>query len=211
MGKITKIECQKHKERVNLYIDDSFFCGLMTETLILNGLKVGQSVDENTLKNVIFESEVRRGSDYAFGLVARRQYSSSEIAKKLKIKGFADDVCLAVVNKLIEYKYIDDERYASAVVASSGLKSRRQIEQKLKQKGISNSTIEKTVSVIKSADESSTIAKIIEKYSKNKEINSEFLQKLFRYLCQKGFDFDLIKSEISKFKQKGDFDDESWD
>lgn len=211
MSKITKIEYQKKNERVNLYIDGLFFCGLMTETLLANSLKVGLEVNEEKLKSVIFESEVRRASNYAFGLVAKRPYTSSEIVKKVKLKGFSDEVAKAVANKLIDYKYVDDEKFAESFVAACGLKSKRQIAQKLMQKGIEQKVIADCVSKINNDDESLKIERVIEKYCRNQKLTQEFFQKLFRYLSQKGFDFDLIKSEISKLKQKGGFDDESWD
>ena len=39
MPVITKIETQKNKSRVNIFVDDSFFCGLNKETAIIFKLK----------------------------------------------------------------------------------------------------------------------------------------------------------------------------
>ena len=50
MSEITKIEDQKNKKRVNIFVDDAFFCGLHKETAVTFGLKIGKTVDEKWLK-----------------------------------------------------------------------------------------------------------------------------------------------------------------
>jgi regulatory protein len=43
--KITKIEIQKNnKNRVNLFVDDNFFCGLSLETIVKNHIKENQEI-----------------------------------------------------------------------------------------------------------------------------------------------------------------------
>ena len=63
MGIITKVEQQKNKNRVNIFIDDSFFCGLEKETAILFGFKSGKIVDEDTILEAIKKSETKRAFD----------------------------------------------------------------------------------------------------------------------------------------------------
>ena len=48
MSEITKIEDQKNKKRVNIFVDDAFFCGLHKETAVTFGLKIGKIVDIST-------------------------------------------------------------------------------------------------------------------------------------------------------------------
>ena len=59
MPTITKIETQKNKKRVNIFVDGSFFCGLNKETAILFGLKENKEIDEQKLREAAFESEVK--------------------------------------------------------------------------------------------------------------------------------------------------------
>ena len=65
MAKITKIEGQKNKARVNIFVDEAFFCGLEKETAIIFGLKVGSEVDEGKLSKAIAESETKRAFNKA--------------------------------------------------------------------------------------------------------------------------------------------------
>ena len=53
MSVITKIEQQRNKSRVNIFVDDSFFCGLERETAAVFGLKTGKQVNEEYLKEAL--------------------------------------------------------------------------------------------------------------------------------------------------------------
>lgn len=207
MGVITEISSQKNKTRVNLFIDNSFFCGLMTETLVKFNLKVGLQVDEATLKSIIIESETRRGLNYAFLLVAKNQYTKKQIETKLKSKGYDKIVVSNILDKLEEYGGVNDESFALNYVNGSKY-SKRMIEQKLKQKGVEDDIIKNALNCLKSDSEQDKIATISAKYMKIKPLTRENLDKLFRYLVGKGFDYELIKCEISKIRSE---DYESWD
>lgn len=209
MGIVTKIEYQKNKTRVNIYVDGEFFCGLNSEVLFSNQIKVGSEVDEQRLKALIFESEVKKGVSYVFGLLAKRPYAEREIRTKLYQKGYSSETAQKIIETIKEYKLIDDSDYAKTYVDSNKTKSKREIEFNLSQKGIDKHIIQNAVNDIENDDEMAKIDIITAKYMKNKPKTSENLQKLFRYLQGKGFEFELIKNKISKLKEQ--VNDESWD
>ena len=209
MGIVTKIEYQKNKTRVNIYVDGEFFCGLNSEVLFSNQIKVGSEVDEQRLKALIFESEVKKGVSYVFGLLAKKPYAEREIRTKLYQKGYSSETTQKIIETIKEYKLIDDSDYAKTYVDSNKTKSKREIEFNLSQKGIDKHIIQNAVNDIKNDDEMAKIDIITVKYMKNKPKTSENLQKLFRYLQGKGFEFELIKNKISKLKEQ--VNDESWD
>ena len=209
MGIVTKIEYQKNKTRVNIYVDGEFFCGLNSEVLFSNQIKVGSEVDEQRLKALIFESEVKKGVSYVFGLLAKRPYAEREIRTKLYQKGYSSETAQKIIETIKEYKLIDDSDYAKTYVDSKKKKKKREIEFNLSQKGIDKHIIQNAVNDIENDDEMAKIDIITAKYMKNKPKTSENLQKLFRYLQGKGFEFELIKNKISKLKEQ--VNDESWD
>lgn len=209
MGIVTKIEYQKNKTRVNIYVDGEFFCGLNSEVLFSNQIKVGSEVDEQRLKGLIFESEVKKGVSYVFGLLAKKPYAEREIRTKLYQKGYSSETTQKIIETIKEYKLIDDSDYAKTYVDSNKTKSKREIEFNLSQKGIDKHIIQNAVNDIENDDEMAKIDIITAKYMKNKPKTSENLQKLFRYLQGKGFEFGLIKNKISKLKEQ--VNDESWD
>lgn len=209
MGIVTKIEYQKNKTRVNIYVGGEFFCGLNSEVLFSNQIKVGSEVDEQRLKALIFESEVKKGVSYVFGLLAKKPYVEREIRTKLYQKGYSSETTQKIIETIKEYKLIDDSDYAKTYVDSNKTKSKREIEFNLSQKGIDKHIIQNAVNDIENDDEMAKIDIITAKYMKNKPKTSENLQKLFRYLQGKGFEFELIKNKISKLKEQ--VNDESWD
>lgn len=209
MGIVTKIEYQKNKTRVNIYVDGEFFCGLNSEVLFSNQIKVGSEVDEQRLKALIFESEVKKGVSYVFGLLAKKPYAEREIRTKLYQKSYSSEAAQKIIETIKEYKLIDDSDYAKTYVDSNKTKSKREIEFNLSQKGIDKHIIQNAVNDIENDDEMAKIDTITAKYMKNKPKTGENLQKLFRYLQGKGFEFELIKNKISKLKEQ--VNDESWD
>ena len=209
MGIVTKIEYQKNKTRVNIYVDGEFFCGLNSEVLFSNQIKVGSEVDEQRLKALIFESEVKKGVSHVFGLLAKKPYAEREIRTKLYQKVYSSETTQKIIETIKEYKLIDDSDYAKTYVDSNKTKSKREIEFNLSQKGIDKHIIQNAVNDIENDDEMAKIDIITAKYMKNKPKTSENLQKLFRYLQGKGFEFELIKNKISKLKEQ--VNDESWD
>ena len=195
MATITKIEEQKNKKRVNIFVDDAFFCGLLKETAVIFALKVGKTVEPETLNKAVFESEVKRAFEKSMDYLSSRMYSSKEISDKLLKKSFEKDVCQKAVEKLREYKYIDDELFAKQFIEQNKRYSKLMIENKLKTKGISNSIINAVFSEFDDGNEYEICKKLAEKYAKSHDvISKEGKQKLFVSLARKGFGFDLIKS-----------------
>ena len=116
MGIITKIELQKNKNRVNIFIDDSFFCGLEKETAIGFGFKQGKFVEEETILEAIESSEVKRAFEKIMSYVLTRIYSQKEIEEKLQKKGFDERVISKAILKGIEYGYINDDHYTKIYI-----------------------------------------------------------------------------------------------
>ena len=50
---------KNNKTRVNVYVDDEFYCGMEAITALAVGLKEGKEVTVDQLNEGIFQSEVR--------------------------------------------------------------------------------------------------------------------------------------------------------
>jgi regulatory protein len=112
MSVITKIEDQKNKKRVNIFVDDAFFCGLLKETAVIFKLKVGKEIDETVLKEAVFSSEVKSAFDKASDYLGLRMHTKKELFNKLLKKGYEKDVIEQAIKKLEEYHYVDDGLFA---------------------------------------------------------------------------------------------------
>ena len=91
MKKITKIEIQKkRKNRVSIFLDDTFFCGVPQELLSKLDLYKGKEVDEDEIRKLIEEKECAEAKQKVLRLFNRRVYSEQEIRVKLEKKGYEE-------------------------------------------------------------------------------------------------------------------------
>lgn len=201
MAVITKIEEQKNKKRVNIFVDNAFFCGINKETAILFRLKEDSEIDENTLKNAIFESEVKSAFEKAIDYISSRIHTKKELFDKLFKKGFEKKVIDSAIFKLEEYNYVNDELFAKTFVQENYKYSKKMLENKLKQKGVSSEIISNVLELNTDEKEEELCEKQLKKLLKSKNKNDfskEELQKIYMSLFRKGFEFDLIKKVCRK-------------
>lgn len=193
MAIITEIKLQaKNKERVNVYLDDNFFCGLELETVMKHQLKEGQTIEVEKLEVIQFESEKQVAFQKSLNLISRYVKTKKQMKDYLKQKGYTTSVIEYVIKKLEEYNYINDEVYAKTYVTlnakTSGIKKLRQ---DLMVKGVEKSLVEKALNELD--DQADFIKKLAEKYMNNKEKNKKNYAKLYAYLMRRGFTYEQIE------------------
>ena len=203
MPQITKIETQKNKTRVNIFVDDSFFCGLNKETAVAFRLKEGMEIEENKLKHAIFESEVKSAFEKGLDILGRRMHSKSEISNKLALKGFSKEVVGEVIKRLEEYHYVDDRLFAKQFAQENSLLSKKMLSQKLFQKGISRDIIFEIIEDKTPDDEFEQCMRQANKYLRSKQLKTrEDVAKLQMSLARKGFEFEIIKKICAQLNLK---------
>lgn len=135
------------------------------------------------------------------GLISKKCYTKSEIEKKLKAKTSDTNKINAIIAKLEEYKYVDDEAYAKRFLEIKiKEKSLREIEYKLIQKGIKKELVYKIIGECEPSDEACRVT--AEKYMRNKPLSLERVQKLYAYLFGKGFESSEIANVVNVYKRK---------
>lgn len=199
MKTITELKTQaKNKKRVSVYLDGKYYCGLDLATVVKNRLKVGVQIDEQTLINIQMESELQACFDSALNLISVSLKTEKEVESRLVKKGYLPEIVSRAIEKVKLYGFLNDEEYAKKYAQSySKTKGKRLIGLQLKQKGVSTEDVETAISEIENQGESAKI--LAEKYLKNKEIDKKILQKCYKYLLSKGFDYDDAKYAISSF------------
>lgn len=209
MQTVTKLEYQKNnKERVNVYLDGSFFAGMSLENVIKFSLKEGKEVDEQKLKELLFEENKQKAFQKSTDLISKFVKTEKQIKDYLKEKSFDEQVIFETVDKLKEYGFINDQAYVESYVGfKKNVCGAKKIKQELFAKGISKKLIDR-VDELLGEEGTSACESIAEKYMKNKEKTFENKVKLNRYLLSKGFDYADINKVISKIIKDGD--DEGW-
>lgn len=195
---ITKIEVQKrNKNRVNLYLNDEFFCGLSLETVVRNHLKEGQNISEQDVEYLKNETEKQVALEKATGYISKCQKTKKQIREYLQKKGFEEEVCEYALEKLGEYHFVDDELFAKSYVKVKGKNSgRKKLSYELKNKGIDEQIINDCIETF--CEDEKTVNNVLEKYIKNKPLDIKTKQKAFRYLLSHGYSSDVASKAISQ-------------
>lgn len=204
MGKVTDIVRQKrNKTRVSIFIDGEFVTGLDAVALAQARVDIGDEIEPDELKAIVHRSEVNGAFDRAVGYISHMPRSRRETEKYLRDKDYAKDVVDEVLQKLADYRYLDDFAYAQTYVRQKSAKyGAFRIKSELKLKGISDEMIEEvTEDEDDDADGALAAAKKYLSTHRDPEI-----QKLKRFLAGRGFTWDGISSAISALKADGAFD-----
>lgn len=195
MVEITKIECQKNKEKFNLFVDGQFYSGVLKETAITNNFFVGKKIEQALLDQILIESESKQAFNKASDYLATRLHSKQELRLKLIKKGYKNQAIEIALNKLIEYGYINDATFAELYIQNNSKLSKQMLINKLTAKGINRQIIDNALLNIDNSQELNTAIDLTQKYLKNKDFNL-CKTKLYAFLLRKGFTYDIINKAI---------------
>jgi regulatory protein len=88
----------------------------------------------------------------ALGLLARREHSRAELARKLAAHGEPEEIA-TLLDELEARKYLSDERYAEALRhVRSGRHGSLRLRQELRQKGVSEVIVETEIAQARDGD-----------------------------------------------------------
>ena len=146
-------------------------------------------------------------------LCARGEHCSGEMAEKLRKWGIAADAQERIIDKLIDYKYIDDERFTRSFVRDKiafNKWGRRKIEQALWQKRIPQSISQSILDEIEPEEYLNVLRPLLKsKYPTIKaETDYESSIKLIKYAMGRGFTLDLIRQCINDASIVDDINEE---
>lgn len=203
MAIITALSAQKKKGRVNIYLDGRFFCGMESVTLLSHGLSVGSNTSEQELEALQLESEAAVAFDKACRQLSTRMRSKKEIEEYLKGKGYLPQVIDATIDKLMQYKYLDDHAFAVELVRSYKNLSLRALKEKLYAKGITDDIIQNVLETDQTEEQEKAL-NVGQKYVKTRQNTPNLNEKLARFLACKGFSYDIIKKVVKLLTNQGE-------
>ena len=207
--KITKIQRQKNNpQRFNIYADGVFFTGMGEEEIVRLGLKEGDIIDKSVLLSGIREDEflraLNKAGEYIGGGLKTQKQAEDYLAKK----GFGEEIILRVMERLKEYRYIDDDEYARAYIQQNAVKGGQAIRYSLMRRGVSKEIIDKTLSERDENAEMEGALKAGRAYLKGRSFKDErdARAKLFQALARRGFDYDIVSQAAeSLLEEEGEF------
>ena len=103
----------------------------------------------------------------------------------------------AIINKLKELGYINDLEYATRYADAKANKyGMRNIKSKLTQKGVAREHLDE----LETPDQTDLARTLAQKYMRSKNHDQKTFQKLYRFLLNKGFNYDIISYLVDEIK-----------
>lgn len=145
---------------------------------------------------------LKKVADKLRTLCSRREYCRADILKKA-LTALDGDVREAenIVSMLVEERYVDDLRYASAFArdkASIAGWGSVKIRYMLSAKGISKDIINEALQEIDEEKASSRLDKLIETKARALKDDPQKRLKLLRFAMGRGYEYDDVKSALDR-------------
>jgi len=139
--------------------------------------------------------------DYAAELLAIKPYSSADLLKKLKTKGYTESESQECIEKLKELSYLDDAEYARRFTENAVLngKGASYIKSKLLQSGISADYIPE-INKDDQFEAAMEIARSLYEETTDYEQKQKLLAKIGRRLASRGFEPEVVYKVLGKLK-----------
>lgn len=195
--KITAIKKQvKRVGRYSVFVDGRFGFGLSESALLESGIAVGQEIDQAQLRTFKKLSADDKAYSNALRYVALRPRSTWELQDYFRRKNIDEQTAQFITTRLHGLGMLGDLKFARSWVANRRqLKSIsvRRLRMELKQKRISQETIDQVLAEDET-DEREVLRALI---AKKRARYPENL-KLMQYLARQGFSYDDIKSALQE-------------
>ncbi len=174
--------------------------------------KINES--ERFVKDIAFAKE--RTMNRAIKLLAAKPRSVGELRERLLEKTWTnDEIVNRVLEKLKEYSYLDDAKFAGDLALSKlrqKPQGKRRLKQSLSQKKLNKEDVDAAiVTAFEKLPETDLIDAAISKRLRlrGKPETREDTKKLYDHLMRQGFDFDLIRSKMSEVAKREILDEET--
>lgn len=208
--RITAIELQRRNpERVNVFLNGAFAFGLPLNAVADFQLKRDRVLTPLEIAELKELDDTAKATDAAIRLLTSRPRSVHEIRDRLKRKEYGDETIDRVIERLREWRYIDDEAFTRYWVEnreSNRPRGRRLLEQELRQKGVERETVRETLDEV-GIDERAGALEIArtKMRSYRDEEESVARRRLGAFLARRGYGYEVVKPVLDQlFGESGD-------
>lgn len=189
------------KKRRLIYINYEPAFALYIGELRKFGIRDGEVLTQNIFDTLVDDVLKKRATIRAMSLLKDKDYTRKELQDKLR-EGYYPESCIESAIEYVErYGYINDERYAENYVSfKASSKPRRQIEVKLKQKGIGSDIISRICDEFYTDNDNYELEQaknfVLKKNIDLEHADYKEIQKIKAALFRKGFSFEVINKAL---------------
>lgn len=131
-------------------------------------------------------------------LCAQAEHCQHEMLEKMRKWELSDEAQARVMQRLIEGRYVDDERYARAFVRDKiryNKWGRRKVEQALWQKHIDEDIRQRVLNEVDDEEYLNVLRPLLKQKRKATKADNDYQlnQKLVRFALGRGFTYDIIR------------------
>jgi regulatory protein len=205
MSKITALKANmRNGKRVNLFLDGRFAFSVDTEVAVKEGLKPGQELSDDQIKELTEEISLVRILNIAYRFLSYRPRSEAEMKERLHRRGIEDSKIEIVINKLKEQHLLDDTAFAQFWKENRDTfrpRSQRLTRSELKKKGVADNIIKEVTD--ESDDAQNAYAAALNKAQRLPKQDYEvFRRRLGDYLKRRGFGYTVISQTVKRLWQE---------
>ena len=199
---ITKITPQlKNKSRYNLYSQETYIGSLDVEFIVKYHIKENCEMSDEAFSQILQEDQVRFAYEKGLNWIAYARRTEKQVRDYFKRLQIEEEAAQAAVDKLKEYRYVDDQEYAAdmaQVLKEKGL-GKRAVAYKLMSKGIDRQIAFQAAEDSEEQEEARAkrlYEKLAAKYAQEEPLKRR--RKINANMAAKGFSYDLIAKLFSE-------------
>ena len=198
--RITAVTAQKHDpERVNLYIDGEFRCGLCIQTAADFGLAPGRELSPREL------NDIAAADAYPAALNAALDYASRTNAKSrseflARLSDFPEKAAQAAVKRMEELGYLNEAAYAARIVEVYSARGfgEKKLRDELYRRGVPREEWDEALARVE--DSTQAIDDFLQKKLTGWTGDRKQLQKVTAALARRGFSWSDIRDALARYE-----------
>lgn len=175
------------KDKIHIYVDGEYKMTVDETFWLSQGIPEKSEIDEETLFTLENAVVRRRAFNKALDILAQREHCRREVITKLMQRGYSREVAEEAADRLSEYGYLDDERFARLYVKELKEKKKygkARIKQELFRKGIDRDIADAVLSQTEENSEDEIKELLRKKYPlfmNDEKIKNRAINALIRY------------------------------
>ena len=190
-------------KKIHIFIDDEYTITTDIDFWAENFFKDGQEISDDEWKKLVDGINYKKAVDKCYDLLSRRDHSVKELKTKL-LRTVDEESANRAIEKMIDYGYLDDEKYAKNLVkylSETKRMSRNHIKQEMYKRGVPNDIIAYTLEETEIDNVSAVVDLIFTRY-RNKLDAQDGNKKVIAALMRKGFSYSDIREAFERIENE---------
>ena len=190
-------------KKIHIFVDDEYTITTDIDFWAEYFFKDGQEITEEQWQEFCNGVYYKKAVDKCYDLLSRRDHSVKELKTKL-LRTVDEENADRAIEKMIDYGYLDDEKYAKNLVkylSETKRMSKNHIKQEMYKRGVPNDIIAYTLEETEIDNVSAVVDLIFTKY-RNKLDAQDGNKKVIAALMRKGFSYSDIREAFDRIENE---------